>query len=186
VRSTCRPCADFVRGLRVDLGHVHAWTSARFMCVDFKNLFHKCPLSVMSTRKTFLKSARGPRFPAGTKVSRTVTLNYWACGYKSQHIFRAVTSTVQQTTQAGYKPSTQLERGTRAGYNRDKGYRAGYNRPCIRQQHGGMETKLVPPLLFGRLLPADPLLLYRSSAARPRVKARAPKLRVRWRSTGAR
>jgi hypothetical protein len=57
---------------------------------------------------------------------------------------------------------------------------------CVHFLHGGMETKLVPPLLFGRVLPADPLLLYSSSAARPRVKARAPKLHVRWRRTGAR
>jgi hypothetical protein len=53
----------------------------------------------------------------------------------------------------------------------------------MRTTHGGMETKLVPSLLLRRVLPADPLLLYSSSAARPRVEARALNLNVRWRRT---
>ncbi len=34
----------------MDLGEVHAGTSARSMCVDHFNLFHKCPFLAMSTR----------------------------------------------------------------------------------------------------------------------------------------
>ncbi len=33
---------SFVQCPRMDLGNVHAWTSAGSMCVDYLNLFHKC------------------------------------------------------------------------------------------------------------------------------------------------
>jgi hypothetical protein len=62
----------FVRRPRVDLGDVHAWTSARSMCMDHLNMFHKCPFSAKSTRGHL----RSPRvdfsFQQGKRTEYTV------------------------------------------------------------------------------------------------------------------
>jgi hypothetical protein len=39
----------FAQRPRVDPGKVHACTSARSMCEDLSNLFHKCPFLAAST-----------------------------------------------------------------------------------------------------------------------------------------